>query len=274
MPPCREPCYPSAVPKHLRALAVGWFVLACASAAQAQTTVPDANPARPTVATPATLTPVGYLQFENGILFAWNSPEFSRQFSVNQVTKLAVHPRLQLIAQSEPVALSALGGSSSVAPGGVALGAQFVISPGEKARPTVAVSYLRSVYGGAAPDIDIGSFEHSATLLVSGDWFGFHADINGIANEQVDGRIRRAQFGETLSVSHPLGRFTVSGELWHFTQPLQRGYTIGNLWALSYPVKRNLIVDAGFNRGFTGTSTRWEVFAGFTYLLPKRLWRR
>src|SRR5258706_7260665 len=137
MPPCREPCYPSAVPKHLRALVLGWFVFACASAAQAQTTVPDANPARPTVATPATLTPVGYLQFENGILFAWNSPEFSRQFSVNQVTKLAVHPRLQLIAQSEPVALSALGGSSSVAPGGVALRAQFVVSPGEEAPPTV-----------------------------------------------------------------------------------------------------------------------------------------
>jgi hypothetical protein len=31
---------------------------------------PDANPARPTVSTPATLTPVGYLQFENGVLYA------------------------------------------------------------------------------------------------------------------------------------------------------------------------------------------------------------
>jgi hypothetical protein len=28
----------------------------------------------------------------------------------------------------------------------------------------------------------------------------------------------------------------------------------------------------GFNRGLTSTSTRWEVFVGFTYLLPYRLW--
>jgi hypothetical protein len=32
------------------------------------------------------------------------------------------------------------------------------------------------------------------------------------------------------------------------------------------------VLDAGFNRGLTGTSTRWEIFAGFTYLLPGRLW--
>jgi hypothetical protein len=31
---------------------------------------PEANPGRPTVSTPATLTPVGYLQFENGGLYA------------------------------------------------------------------------------------------------------------------------------------------------------------------------------------------------------------
>jgi len=31
---------------------------------------PEANPGRPTVSTPATLTPVGYVQFENGGLYA------------------------------------------------------------------------------------------------------------------------------------------------------------------------------------------------------------
>jgi hypothetical protein len=40
--------------------------------------VPEANPARPTVSTPATLTPVGYLQFETGSLGAVTSPEFAR----------------------------------------------------------------------------------------------------------------------------------------------------------------------------------------------------
>ena len=45
---------------------------------------PTANPGRPTVSTPAILTPVGYLQFENGFLGAWHSPEFSSQLGINQ----------------------------------------------------------------------------------------------------------------------------------------------------------------------------------------------
>jgi hypothetical protein len=32
------------------------------------------------------------------------------------------------------------------------------------------------------------------------------------------------------------------------------------------------VLDGGFNRGLTSTSTRWEVFLGFTYLLPHKLW--
>jgi len=41
-----------------------------------------ANPARPTVSTPATLTPVGYFQFETGFLAAWHSPELSRTWKL------------------------------------------------------------------------------------------------------------------------------------------------------------------------------------------------
>jgi hypothetical protein len=29
----------------------------------------------------------------------------------------------------------------------------------------------------------------------------------------------------------------------------------------------------GFDHGLTDTSTRWEAFAGFTYLLPHKLWK-
>ena len=53
-----------------------------------------------------------------------------------------------------------------------------------------------------------------------------------------------------------------------------RDNAIGNLWAISYPLKPNLIVDCGFNHGFTSSSTQWEGFAGFTYLLPHRLWKQ
>jgi hypothetical protein len=42
--------------------------------------------------------------------------------------------------------------------------------------------------------------------------------------------------------------------------------------APTYSLKPNLVLDAGFQRGLTSTSTRWEIFAGFTYLLPRKLW--
>jgi hypothetical protein len=234
---------------------------------------PAANPGRPTVSTPATLTPVGYLQFENGGLYATNSQEFDNQFSATQVTKLTITPRLQLLTSWQPFASSDVDGDRAVQRGGFALGAQAVVLPGKDKRPTIALSYFHSVYDGQSPDIDIGSSSQSALLLLSDDLGHFHIDTNVILNEQIDAPVRRAQFGQTLSISHPIGsRFTLAGELWHFTQPLTHGNAAGNLWAVSYALRPNLIFDTGFNRGLTTTSTQWEGFAGFTYVLPHRLW--
>lgn len=245
--------------------------------AQAHTDeVPQANPARPTVATPATLTPVGYLQFENGGLYADASPELSTQFSINQVTKLTLASRMQVFGMFGPLANShgTVGGvGDGNQPGGIAAGAQAVVLPGNGAKPTISLSYIRTLYAGSAPDIDIGSFDQSATFLWSEDLGGFHLDVNGIFNHQSQGNVRRGQFGQTLCVSHPLGPFTLAGELWHFTQPFTNSNAVGNLWALSYAVRKNLVIDGGFNRGVTSTSTQWEGFAGFTYLLPHRLWK-
>ncbi|HVB85714.1 MAG TPA: transporter [Candidatus Dormibacteraeota bacterium] len=232
-----------------------------------------ADPARPTVSTPATLTPVGYLQFESGVLGAWHSPELSSQSSVNEVVKIAVTQRLQLLASTEPFARSTVDDASANGTGDVTLGLQGVAYQGQGARPTIAVSYFGRVYAGDAPDLDIGSYRNSMTLLFSADVKGFHYDTNYLFNEVVNGAVRRAQFGQTLSVSHPVGaKFTVSGEIWRFTQPFLRSNAVGNLWALSYAERPNLVLDAGFDRGLTNTSTRWELFAGFTYLLPHRLW--
>jgi hypothetical protein len=240
------------------------------SSATAQTADdPAANPARPTVSTPAALTPVGYLQFETGYLYADHSPEFGSQSSLNEVVKFAVSRRLQFLASAEPFAHSRFGGANSNDPGGVALGAQVLAYQGEGARPTFSLSYFRSVYGGNAADLDLGSARDSLTLLFSGDVKGFHYDTNYLFNQVAEEGVHRAQFAQTLSVSHPLaGKFGLSGEIWHFTQPFLRGNAVGNLWALNYNVNKNLVFDCGFNRGLTDTSTRWEVFAGFTYLLP------
>ena len=106
------------------------FVVFVPSSA-AQSAVPDepeANPGRPTVSTPATLTPVGYLQFETGFLGASDSPEFSSRYGFNEVMKLSVAPRLELLASAEPIAHYTADGKTANSVADVFLGAQAVLA--------------------------------------------------------------------------------------------------------------------------------------------------
>jgi hypothetical protein len=236
---------------------------------------PEANPARPTVSNPATLTPVGYLQFETGTLGAANSPEFSTRYEFNEVIKLAVSRRIEFVESSEPAIHYTLNGASANGVGEVFLGAQVVLLPGEGAKPTLSASYSRRIYDGGAPELDFGSPRNSSVFYASADVWGFHYDANAIFNEQIESAVHRLQFGQTLSISHPLGKgFGLSGEIWRFSQPFLRSNAVGNLWAASYAARKTLVFDAGFDKGLTGTSTHWEAFAGLTYLLPHRLWRK
>ena len=237
-----------------------------------------ANPGRPTVSTPATLTPTGYLQFETGMLSAWTSPEFSSQTGLVEVTKFSPARWVEFLLGTQPVAYSRAGGTSSTDAGDIDLGVQTILHHGEGAKPTFAASYFRRVYSGSSPNLDIGSARNSALLLVSADVHGFHYDTNFIFNEQVAEPVHRGQFGQTLSISHPLPKnFGIAGEIWHFSQPFLHANAVGNLWALNYNATQDLVFDGGFNHGLTSTSTRWEVFAGFTYLLPHKIrfrWRK
>jgi hypothetical protein len=232
---------------------------------------PEANPGRPTVSTPATLTPVGYLQFETGVLAAFHSPEFSSRFAPNETIKFSVAPRLEFLVSSEPVVHYRVAGQSANGVAEVFLGAQAVLVPGEDAKPTVSASYFHRAYDGGAPEVDFGSPINSFLVLASADVKGFHYDANAMFTELGQGVVRRTQFGQSLTISHPIkGNFTLAGEIWHFTQPFRRGNAVGNLWAVSYAARKTLVFDGGFNRGLTDTSTRWEAFVGFTYLLPHR----
>ena len=300
------------VPLVGRRLRVCTAVVCSAAVGCAVAQTPAANPARPTVTNPATLPPVGYLQFEQGYLGSVNSPETASQYGVNQVTKIAVASRLMLQAETQPFAHSREVGeaSSTNGAGDVLLGAQVVLYlppavPADNSktaqsapraaisRPTVAFGYLGRVHAGTTPDIDQGGFANSALLLVSGDVGKFHYDTNYIFNEQTAAEtspatgqnvtLRRAQFAQTLSVNHPISsNLQIEGELYHFTQPMVHATAAGEfvaranavdvLFALAYSVRPNIVIDGGFTHGFTSTSTRWQSFAGITYLLPYRLW--
>jgi hypothetical protein len=110
-----------------------WFALVSAAQSPA-TDEPVANPGRPTVSTPAALTPLGYLQFETGFLHASHSPEFSSRSSLNETIKLSVVPRLEFLASSEPVVRYTSAGRTAYGVAEVFLGAQAVVSPGTSTR--------------------------------------------------------------------------------------------------------------------------------------------
>jgi hypothetical protein len=194
---------------------------------------------------------------------------------------------------SQPFARTSLAPVSSLDPGDLDIAVQAVIHPKHGKAPTVALNYQNVVRSGSAPNLDVGSSIRSAILLISGDIGLTHYDTNYIVSEQTlpnppAPTLRRAQFGQTICISHPLfptrtgSRLGISGELWHATQPLPttdrhnqtvaRANAVGTLAALSYAVRPNLVLDTAIDRGLTSTSTTWQYLAGFTYLLPHRLW--
>jgi hypothetical protein len=106
-------------------------VVAQVNSAQSGTaSTPDANPGRPTVSTPATLTPIGYLQFENGTLSAEHSTELSRRFGIGPSHQVIRPSAVKQFLQSEPLAISRTKGRTEVHEGEVFVGAQGVLFSG------------------------------------------------------------------------------------------------------------------------------------------------
>lgn len=252
---------------------------------------PAANPARPTVTNPAHIPPPGYLQFEQGFLQANDSQGLNHQLSAVQTTKLSLNHYIMVQAADQPYAFTAQPPGTNDT-GDLILGAQVLFNDeeeGRASRPTVALGYNRRMRSGTSPNLDQGGFSQGVLLLVSGTNYGLHYDTNYVFNEQdasgTGGRdAHRAQYGQTLSLTRQITTpFSLSAELWHFTQPtvfttregfpVARSNAVGLLFAAGYNVRANLVLDCGFEHGLTSTSTNWQGFAGFTYLLPHRLWQ-
>jgi len=92
-------------------------------------------------------------------------------------------------------------------------------------RPAVLIGCVRRVHTSVAPELDVGTFRKSASIFLSEDLHGFHFGTNGIFAEQVQGALRRAQFGQTRSISHSLGKFTIFGESKAFLAAIREGQT-------------------------------------------------
>ncbi len=261
---------------------------ATADSSAAQSAGPAADPARPTVTNPAHIPPPGYLQFEQGFLQAASSPGVSNQFSIVQTTKLSLNHYVMVQVASQPFAFTTNQPTfHSKDTGDLILGAQVLFDDKNEGRsriPTIALAYNGRIRSGSSPDLDIGSFSQGLVLLASGTLYGVHYDTNYTVNSQPDDSSHhRAQYGQSLSLTRQITQpFSLTGELWHFTQPLvptdrhnapvPRANAVGLLVTPAYALRPTLVLDCGFDHGLTSTSTAWEGFAGFTYLLPHRLW--
>ena len=111
--------------------------------------VPEANRARPTVSTPATLTPVAICNLTTAACMRL-SPEFSKRLGVNQAYKLTLDKRVELLSLLEPFKRSTGAAVSGNRPGEVFAGVQAVILPGKGERPTISAEYLRRLYASPA----------------------------------------------------------------------------------------------------------------------------
>jgi hypothetical protein len=231
-----------------------------------------ANPGRPAMATSALLTPVGYAQFESGLLFAADSAGFSNRSGEEETMRVTVSPFLQFIVAAEPIAHTSTEQEDLNQRGDSTAGMQVVMMPGHGVKPTISSSYLHLVRMGTASSLDIGGYANSVLLMASSDLGHVHVDANVFLNE-TEGPVRRAQLGQAVAFSHPLTpKLGATAELRHFTEPLSGGSVYSTLWAAGYSIRPNLVIDTGLVNGFTGTSTRWQVASGVTYVLPHRLW--
>ncbi len=257
--------------------------------------IPQANPARPTVTTPAHLPPTGYLQFEQGVVRAGASPAGTNaQFAVSQVTKIALTSRILFQFLTQPYARSTLQSTgtqtyTSNDPGDLQPGGELVAHKAVGALPSITLGYIRRVRAGTSANLDVGEYSQSALVLLGGDLRGgFHYDSNLLFNEGSNGPQRRAQLGQTLAMSHGLfpvatkQRLSGTVELSHFTQPFNHATAAGDyvaranavdlLFVGAFSLRPNLIFDASVDRGLTSTSTHWQGGVGVTYIPPHRLW--
>jgi hypothetical protein len=104
-----------------------------------------------------------------------------------------------------------------------------------------------------------GRARNSELILAGADPKGFHCDATALVDELTHNGVRRGQFGQAPSISHPLvSKLTLSGEVWHFAQPFLHSHAVGNLWALSYATRRNLAFDGDLTEHLNAVgSFRW-----------------
>ena len=160
------------------------------------------------------------LQFETGILAAWNSPGVISQTSINEVIKYSAVTRIQILASSEPYAHSHAPGQPTNASGDVDLGVQGWFIRVKALIPTVAVSVILAGFM-SGDSSRPGHRELHEFRLASGQRRCERLSLRHELHLQMKWWttiVRRAQLWARLFPFHIRlrAKFGLTGEIWHF----------------------------------------------------------
>jgi len=232
-----------------------------------------ANPNRPTVANPADITQYGVLEIEYSWDRVWPQPSL-HQTSFGGLLKFAVLCDVELRWNTTSFLWQTGTTGTSRGFGDNWLGAQVRVYKQTKRVPTLAFAYAGKIPSASAEKgLGTGLVDHSFTFLASKDIAGVHFDFNVthflIGRQNVagfdQGFDRNEQFNLALSRTIH-GNLQFTGEFYGDTS-LNQGTPgfASSLWALTYTITPRLVIDSGYEAGFTAGGPRRHVFVGFTY---------
>jgi hypothetical protein len=239
-----------------------------------------ANPNRPTVANPADITQYGVLELEYG----WDQPwknEGSQPRTLAGLLKFGLLCDVELRWGTTTYQWQTSSGITSSGTGDNWLGPQIRFYRQTSRVPSMAFSYsVKIPTANAQNGLGTGRVDQAFTLLASKDIAHFHFDFNAtqflIGVPNASGIDQNQQID--LAFSHVIyGKLQGTGEFYadNHRNPTTPGYT-STLWALSYTIAPRLVVDGGFEAGFTSGAPHLHEFLGATYSLGNLYpgWRR
>jgi hypothetical protein len=232
-----------------------------------------ANPNRPTVSNPAHVTQYGVLELEFGWDHYWLEGDVG-QTSMNSLLKFGLLCDIELRWAANPLLSRTDVQGTRRTIGDNWLGTEIRLHRQTKRLPTVAFSYgLKLPSASAGRGLGPGKVDHFFTLAASELAWRFNFDLNLtqylIARPGTSGFDNNQQLA--LALSRPLhGRLQFSGEIYGNTHLNEAtpGF-VSSLWALSYAISPRLVIDGGFENGFTSGGPHRHVFAGFTYSIAE-----
>lgn len=217
-----------------------------------------ANPNRPTVSNPADITQFGVLELEYGITATTDGQE------LGGLIKFAAGHNFELRIDNVPFQNNSVDSVSGF--GDVGLGFQYRFLRQSGNVPSMAVAYSLKIPT-ASSGLGSGKYDHQILYLVSKDLGGFHADFN--VDFEFLGREEQSGYDSVvapaLAVSHPLGRFTIAGEISGTSrQNDATPSTVSTLWALSYGISSRCVLDTAVSFGLKGDVFDRTYLAGIT----------